>query len=184
MLNHVDTLNTDRKIFLVKWECEKHLLVRAARTLRNKDFYNVNGSVYCKEDYMVRTRSQGSSFVVWSTPIAHTHTLVCGCGMAGLIGPWMIISPSWLQFSGFQAAAEKCSVCGHLILEQVSHTCVCLYAIVCLCVCGNIVYEGNYVPRPKKNLQHALKPVTPRGLWSLVLFFPRMPLKKPQRAKT
>lgn len=62
------------------------------RALRGKAFYNVHGRVYCEEDYLVGQGNFRSSKF------------------------WFILIQ---QYSGFQQTAEKCNICGHLIMEMV-----------------------------------------------------------------
>eukprot|EP00095_Tigriopus_kingsejongensis_P011791 maker-scaffold119_size336447-snap-gene-2.37 protein:Tk11791 transcript:maker-scaffold119_size336447-snap-gene-2.37-mRNA-1 annotation:"lim domain-containing protein jub isoform x1" len=68
------------------------------RTLRGKAFYNVNGKIYCEEDYMV----------------------VCYCEL-WMLNMYVRLIPRLLhfQYSGFQQTSEKCGICGHLIMEMI-----------------------------------------------------------------
>jgi LIM domain-containing protein len=63
------------------------------RALRGKAFYNVHGRVYCEEDYLVMTKQDSNQT---ENPIINV-----------------------LQYSGFQQTAEKCAICGHLIMEMI-----------------------------------------------------------------
>ncbi|ETE66093.1 Wilms tumor protein 1-interacting protein-like protein, partial [Ophiophagus hannah] len=69
------------------------------RRLRGKAFYNVNGKVYCEEDFL--------AIFVLSLPQTRMRPyfgyirLMCLC-----------------QYSGFQQTADKCFICGHLIMEM------------------------------------------------------------------
>lgn len=66
------------------------------RALRGKAFYNVHGRVYCEEDYLVSR--------LW---VDKVEQLINGRFV-------------YLQYSGFQQTAEKCNICGHLIMEMVT----------------------------------------------------------------
>ncbi|KAK7498962.1 hypothetical protein BaRGS_00009771, partial [Batillaria attramentaria] len=66
------------------------------RTLRGKAFYNVHGKVYCEEDYLgldIIISAQNDEAV--SRQSRH------------------------MAYSGFQQTAEKCVMCGHLIMEMI-----------------------------------------------------------------
>lgn len=79
------------------------------RALRGKAFYNVHGRVYCEEDYMV---SEGDSENVDKMRKIRLKQL------NDSINTFLCVL--CFQYSGFQQTAEKCAICGHLIMEMVS----------------------------------------------------------------
>ncbi|KAG8524341.1 SUMO-activating enzyme subunit 2, partial [Galemys pyrenaicus] len=89
------------------------------RRLRGKAFYNVGEKVYCQEDFLVRgPRPQPALWVGVGRDSWFTRTQD-GAPLRAAVpaGPDALARP--FQYSGFQQTADKCSVCGHLIMEMI-----------------------------------------------------------------
>lgn len=101
------------------------ILTLAGRRLRGKAFYNVGEKVYCQEDFLVSQSwalagARGGEGTLL-LPM-ETWAQEAGAGWAGSARPSVTQHPGSLvssQYSGFQQTADKCSVCGHLIMEMV-----------------------------------------------------------------
>lgn len=89
------------------------------RALRGKAFYNVHGRVYCEEDYLVNEVC-ALSFIFWLLQFSFRQILLFRAQTV-LRNFVLILLLIDFQYSGFQQTAEKCAICGHLIMEMVKY---------------------------------------------------------------
>ncbi|MGH0115207.1 UNVERIFIED_CONTAM: hypothetical protein FKN15_070727 [Acipenser sinensis] len=108
------------------------------RRLRGKAFYNVNGKVYCEEDFLaqltattpVKTNTRcppkrvpsADRFFSLCRPTMQPPQSYSAGGQRSLQASPQAPGQStgrWCAYSGFQQTADKCFVCGHLIMETI-----------------------------------------------------------------